>query len=64
MANEDKKQNRVAVKAANGMTVWLPEDQVEAFQQGQTRSEEGQKPAGAEQKASELLSLLRRKAGK
>jgi len=57
-------KTKVAVKARNGMTVWVPEDQVEAFQRGQEQSAKGQRPADAEQKTSELLSLLRQKAGK
>ena len=55
-------KTRVMVKAKNGMPVWLPEDQEEAFQKGQELLEKGQRPENAEQKESELLSLLLEKA--
>ena len=44
------------------MPVWLPEDQEEAFRKGREMAEKGLSPENAEQKASELLSMLPEKA--
>ena len=57
------KNMKVAVKTKNGMPVWLPDDQEEAFRKGQELSAKGKRPENAEQKESELLSLLLEKAG-
>lgn len=56
--------SRVVLKTQTGAPAFLDEKDAAAFEEGQKRLQNGEQPANAQQRTSEILSLLRKMAKK